>query len=159
MSEMSRTPDIEVSVRVRCTPRDAWLVVANPAAMAPFSPELHSVAMSVEPPLPVGAQFAGTNRRGRRQWSTSCRVVESAVDSSFAYDVTYIGRSVARWRYVVSEDDAGCRVTEQWWDRRGRLVRFVGEWGTGVHDRQTHNRQTMTATLERLRSALELDER
>lgn len=155
MSELSRRPDVEVSTHIRCSPEDAWLLVANPAATAAFSPELHSVTMSAQAPLPVGERFTGTNRRGRRQWSTSCRVVESNADKSFAYDVAYMGLSVARWRYVVVPDGDGCHVSEQWWDRRGLVVRFVGEWGTGVHDRPAHNRQTMAITLDRMRAQLE----
>ena len=106
-------------------------------------------------PLGVGATFSGTNARGRRRWSTSCRVVESTPDRAFAFDVTYLGMPVSRWRYSIEVEEDGCRVEEQWWDRRGWLMTAVGGPATGVTDRATHNRATMRVTLDALKDDLE----
>lgn len=105
--------------------------------------------------MPVGTRFSGSNRRGSRSWSTSCRVVESTPSQAFAFDVTYGPLAVSRWRYVVSPDPAGCVVEEQWWDLRGRLMTFLSQVGTGVRDRAEHNRITMGETLRALKADLE----
>ena len=123
--------------------------------MVTWSPEASSVRVDAPAPLAVGSTFAGTNARSWRRWSTTCRVVESTPGRAFAFDVTYLGLSVARWRYAITDEDDGCRVDEQWWDRRGWLLTALGGPATGVSDRATHNRSTMRATLEALQQDLE----
>jgi hypothetical protein len=65
--------------------------------------------------------------------------------------------AVARWRYEIRGTAVGCEVEEQWWDRRGPLMKAIGLIGTGVHDRVVHNRRTMTATLAALKADCEAD--
>jgi hypothetical protein len=82
-------------------------------------------------------------------------VVESVPGSTFAFDVSFLGLEVARWRYEVRVVDDGCDVEEQWWDHRGTVMRTLGVLGTGVKDRQAHNTRTMTDTLAALKDDLE----
>ena len=149
-------PDVSVSAVVRCPVDVVWAAIADPVRIAQWSPE--SSGVSVDPgPLATGARFGGANRNGLFRWSTSCVVVESAPGHAFAFDVTYLGFAVARWRYVVTTVDGGCSVEEQWWDRRGPMMKAVGIVGTGVVDRARHNEETMTATLAALCADLEAD--
>jgi len=153
----SPPPDVEVSRRVSAAPQDVWVLVADPRRTPEHSPEAAAVRVhgGVTGPLPVGARFSGTNRNGRFQWSTSCVVVESEPGRAFAFDVSYLGLAVARWRYAVSAYDGASLVTEQWYDRRGWIMATFGSLGTGVKDRARHNRATMEATLASLASAFE----
>ena len=81
--------------------------------------------------------------------------MESTPGVAFAFDVTFGGLAVSRWRYAVQGHEDGCVVVEQWWDRRGFLMKAVGIVGTGVADRASHKERTMRATLTALRADLE----
>jgi uncharacterized protein YndB with AHSA1/START domain len=158
MSAMSGSaPDISISVVVRTTPEAVWDAVADPRRIASWSPEAHAVSgTDVAPgPMAVGTTFSGTNKRGAFRWTTHCRIVESTPGEAFAFDVTYLGLSVARWRYAVTSVDGGAQVEEQWWDTRGTLMKVLGAVGTGVADRRTHNERTMRETLAALAADLE----
>ncbi len=104
--------------------------------------------------MPVGTIFTGSNRRGVFRWSTRCRVVQAEPGVSFAFDVTYVGLSVARWLYRLEPVADGTVVHEEWFDHRGRLMKLLGTLGTGVADRETHNRRTMQETLDALAAEL-----
>jgi uncharacterized protein YndB with AHSA1/START domain len=149
-------PDVVVSTSIARPPSVVWDAVADPARLVQHSPEAHHVSGAAPGPLPVGATFSGSNRRGVFRWTTRCRVVESTPGEAFAFEVTYLGLAVALWRYVLTPDTTGTRVEEQWTDRRGVLMKALGTVGTGVADRRAHNESTMRATLESLRSSLEV---
>lgn len=140
---------------VACAVDEVWRAVADPQRLAGWSPEATRAQVATSGPLAVGARFSGTNQRGGRRWSTSCVVVEATPNEVFAFDVTYLGLRVSRWRYRVSAHAGGCLVVEQWWDRRGRPMKTLSEIGTGVTDRPTHNRKTMQQTLRALKAELE----
>lgn len=130
-------------------------MVADPQQISRHSPETTGVRTSVGGPLPVGASFAGSNANGWFRWTTSCVVVESEPRRAFAFDVTFLGLAVSRWRYAVTPEPDGCIVEEQWWDHRGVLMKTIGAVGTGVRDRRAHNTRTMTDTLSALKAHLE----
>jgi len=146
-------PAVEVSARIARSPEEVWAAFADPSRYARWSPEASGA--SSEGPLAQGARFTGSNRNRLMRWSTSCQVVESVPGSAFAFDVSYLGMAVSRWRYVATTDEDGCLVTEQWFDRRGPVMKVLGIVGTGVADRTEHNRQTMTETLAALKAELE----
>ncbi len=148
-------PDLSVHARIRSSAARVWAAVADPALIAVWSPESTGVRASVSGPLPVGATFAGRNRNGIFRWTTRCAVVESAPGEAFAFDVAFLGLSVARWRYSIAAEGDGIVVREDWWDRRGRLMKVLGALGTGVIDRRAHNEAGMRATLEALRVGME----
>ena len=152
----TRAPDVSVSVQVRRTPEAVWDAVADPRRIASWSPEAHGVSGhdGAAGPTAVGTTFSGSNRHGVFRWTTRCQVVESTPGAAFAFDVTYLGMSVARWRYALSPVDDGMLVEEQWWDTRGAPMKALGAVGTGVADRRTHNERTMRATLDALAADL-----
>jgi hypothetical protein len=98
----------------------------------------------------IGARFKGDNERGKKRWSTNGTVVECDPGRVFAFEVTAGPIKVARWTYRFERADGGCRVTETWTDQRGWLAKQLGKPVSGVADRTSHNRESMTATLERL---------
>jgi hypothetical protein len=152
-----REPDLTVSVDVRRPADVVWAAVADPRRITDWSPEASAVrgADVASGPLPVGTEFGGANRHGIFRWATRCVVVESTPGAAFAFDVTYLGLAVARWRYAIRATATGCHVDEQWWDDRGRAMRWIGTVGTGVADRRSHNHATMRATLDAMRDDLE----
>ena len=150
-----RDADVRVNVVVNRPPQEVWEAVADPVRIASWSPENTGATAVADGPLAVGATFGGSNRHGLFRWSTRCAVVESIPGRAFAFDVTYLGLAVSRWRYLVSPADEGCVVEEQWWDRRGGLMKAIGTVGTGVVDRTAHNEATMRRTLEAMRADLE----
>ena len=149
-------PDVAVSVELRASPEVAWQAVADPRRTSSWSPEVVAVSAdeSMTGPLPVGTRFSGSNRHHIFRWTTRCVVVESTPGESFAFDVSYLGLDVSRWRYTVAPVDGGARIDEQWWDTRGGLMKLIGLVGTGVADRRTHNGRTMRETLDALASDL-----
>jgi len=155
----SRAPDVSVDTVVRRTPGAVWDAVADPRRIASWSPEAHAVsdAAGATGPMPVGTTFAGSNRHGFFRWTTRCVVVESTPAEAFAFDVSYFGMAVSRWRYALSAVDGGTRVEEQWWDSRGLPMKAIGAVGTGVPDRRVHNERTMRETLTALAADLEED--
>ncbi len=161
MSEMhsgATPPDLTVSIRVRHPIGDVWAAVADPRRIASWSPEARSTSGASSGPLPVGSIFHGSNQHGLFRWSTKCVVVESSPGAAFAFDVTFLGLAVARWRYELSVDGDRTLVEEQWSDSRGLAMRAIGAVGTGVPDRRTHNERTMRETLDAMRADLESKE-
>ena len=96
----SRAPDVSVDTVVRRTPGAVWDAVADPRRIASWSPEAHAVsdAAGATGPMPVGTTFAGSNRHGFFRWTTRCVVVESTPAEAFAFDVSYFGMAVSRFR-------------------------------------------------------------
>jgi hypothetical protein len=150
-----REPDVAVSTTVAAAPNEVWTALADPVRIASWSPENTGASGAAAGPLQVGATFGGSNRNGLFRWTTACAVVESTPGHAFAFDVSYLGLSVARWRYAITPSGDGCLVEEQWWDRRGPVVKAIGIVGTGVVERASHNEATMRQTLAALRSELE----
>ena len=151
-----REPDVSVSTTVARDPVVVWTAVADPGRIASWSPEASAARTATAGPLAVGARFTGSNANRWWRWSTQCVVVESLRGAAFAFDVSYLGLAVARWRYLIEPADEGCVVTELWWDRRGLPVKAIGIVGTGVVDRRAHNTETMRQTLAALKADLEV---
>ena len=148
-------PDVSVRTTISADPLDIWAAVADPRRLTEWSPDSTAVRCSVEGPLPVGVTFSGSNRNGPFRWSTSSRVVESESGRSFAFDVSFLGMAVSRWRYELTVGPAGVDVEEQWWDRRGPVMKALGLVGTGVGNRREYNEAGMRVTLAALKAGLE----
>lgn len=143
------------TVEVAAPPEAVWALVTDLPGMGRFSPE-NTGGRWVRGDGPVvGAVFRGTNAAGARRWSTRSTVVEAEMGRTFAFDVSSVGFPVARWSYRIEPTSAGCRVTESWEDRRGRLVTRVGALLTGTRDREAFTATSIETTLEGVKEAAE----
>jgi ribosome-associated toxin RatA of RatAB toxin-antitoxin module len=147
---------IQVERVIRADAGALYDMVADVGRMGDWSPETASCEWTKGATgAAVGATFKGSNRNGKKQWSTNCKVVSADPGRAFAFDVTVGPFKVARWSYTFEPTSDGCRVTETWTDQRGRIATWAGNPASGVADRSTHNRATMEQTLERLAAAAE----
>lgn len=148
--------EVRVSRDVAAPAELVWSMVSDVTRMGEWSPETTSCVWKGGADGPaVGARFMGRNQAGWRRWATSCEVVACEPGRTFAFEVSAGPLSVSRWGYEIESVDQGCRVTETWQDRRGRLVTLLGGPISGVGDRPEHNRANMATTLERLGVAAE----
>jgi ribosome-associated toxin RatA of RatAB toxin-antitoxin module len=149
-------PEVRVQRLINADPVELYGLVSDIGRMGEWSPETEACVWSSGSTGPVvGARFKGTNRNGKKQWSTGCKVVVAQPGKTFAFDVTAGPFKVARWTYTFDATDDACRVTETWTDQRGRIATWAGKPASGVADRADHNRVTMEQTLERLATAAE----
>ncbi len=143
------------SVDVAAPAERVWELVSDLPGMGAFSPENRG-GRWVEGHGPhVGAVFVGHNGAGRRRWSTRSTVVRSEIGRAFAFDVASLGQAVARWSYEMEPTADGCRLTESWQDRRGRLLRLLGPLVTGVGDRTAYTATSIEQTLAAVQTAAE----
>jgi hypothetical protein len=147
----------EVSIEIGAAPAVVYALVSDLPRMGEWSPECVKCewldgATGATP----GAKFKGHNRLGARRWSTTGRIVTAEPGKELAFEITSLGGlKVAKWGYVIEATPAGSRVTEYTEDQRGRTMHILGQLATGVKDRGDHNREGMTATLERVKAEAE----
>ncbi|OEJ30213.1 SRPBCC family protein [Streptomyces subrutilus] len=152
---MSKT--VSESIEIQAPPKAVYDAVTNVADMGRWSPECTGAAVE-SPAVRVGMRFTGHNNSAKgRPWNTNCTVTQADDARRFTFDVARIGLSIATWSYAFEPigDGRATKVTETWTDSRGSIMHFIGPRVSGVHDRATHNRQTMKVTLQRLKEALE----
>ena len=101
----------------------------------------------------AGARYRGASRNGWRRWSTTSTIQVARPGVELVWDVTYLGRPVARWAYRLSElDGGGTLLAESVEDRRERWLQIVSPWITGARDRAARNADTIGTTLHRIRA-------
>lgn len=140
--------------------RRVYAMVSDVTRMPEWSPEQAAarwIGGATGPTL--GARFRGSNRNGRRRWTTTCTITAAEPGSRFASRVSSYGLPVAEWSYDLAETDSGCVVTESTVDRRGWLIRYGGGVVTGVWHRRAHNLEGIRRTLAALKAAAESADR
>jgi uncharacterized protein YndB with AHSA1/START domain len=103
----------------------------------------------------VGATFDGHNRNGEHEWTTQGKIVEADPGRAFAFECSMMDFHYSTWGYRIESTKSGCRVTEWSEDLRPESALEFSKQVSGIEDRGDRNRQTMSATLERLAAALE----
>jgi len=145
------------TIEVAATPEAVWALVSDLPGMGRLSPEATGGTWVKGATGPaVGARFKGSNRNGWRRWSTTSTVTEAVPGRDFGFRVRYAGLPVSVWHFDIEATPAGCRVTQTWTDERSALLRRSGGVATGVRDRETHNREGMRTTLQRVKTAAEV---
>ncbi len=148
---------ISRSAEVHADADTVWSLISDLPGMGRLSPENtggHWLG-GVNGPA-SGARFRGSNRQGKRRWTTVARVTDCQPGRRFAFAVTSAGLPVATWAYDVEPlDTGGCRVTESWTDARGRLISVLGGLTTGVSDRAAYAATSMEQTLAQLKAYAE----
>lgn len=151
MATISRT------VEVAAPPERVWALVSDLPRMGEYSPE-NTGGRWVKGGGPVvGARFRGTNRQGRRTWSTSATVTRSEPGRAFAFEVKGGPLAVALWSYEITPTATGCTLTESWEDRRGLLLTRTGGLLTGEPDREGYNARSIEQTLARVKARAEAE--
>lgn len=147
---------ISRSTQVSAPAERVWALVSDLPRMGDFSPENSGGAWAggADGPAP-GAVFRGRNGSGRRRWSTLSTVTRCEPGRAFAFTVTAAGMPVAEWAYEVRPDGDGCRLTETWSDRRGRLMTRLGGLATGVGDRAAFTVRSIEQTLAQVKARAE----
>lgn len=143
------------SVEVDAPAERVWELVSDLPGMGTHSPENRGGRWVRGAGPQVGSVFVGRNGGGRRRWSTRSTVVRCEPGRAFAFEVTSGGLPVARWSYALEPTDTGCRLTETWEDRRGRLVTGLGRLVTGVADRSAFTASSIERTLSSVKSTAE----
>ncbi len=139
---------VEVERTISAAPEVVWQLVSDLSRMGEWSPENTGgewVKGATGPA--VGARFKGTNAAGSREWSTTVTVIDVRPGERFSFLVTTGPLKIAEWSFDIVPSDSGCRVTQTWIDRRGKLITFLGSKLSGVDDRATFSRQSMEQTL------------
>ncbi|WUI00601.1 SRPBCC family protein [Spirillospora sp. NBC_00431] len=163
---MEREWVVEESVSIEAGARTVYAAVADPRRMRQWSPELFATWIRGRRIVP-GTKFVGFNRIGWRVWFTTCQVTVAVPGEAFAFRVSTFGMPVALWGYRIEDVTDGpstprTRLTEYWEDlrrdnRSAGAVSLIGKIFTGVpaEDRAAVNRESMRATLARIRTAAE----
>lgn len=154
MTSPART--LSRSTSVAAPPLRVFELVSDLPGMGRFSPENAGGQWRGGATGPaVGVGFRGQNRRGIHRWSTRCTVTRCEPGRAFAFSVSSIGLPVADWAYDIEADGDGCRLTETWTDRRGRLITVAGRLVSGVSDRSAFTVESIERTLAGVKQAAE----
>ena len=148
---------VEVSVNVKATPETVYHLVSDLPRMGEWSPECYRCQWTGDVQVATsGAKFKGWNRRGFRRWTTHGTIVAAEPGKELSFEVNSVfDLPVSRWTYRITPEAEGCTVTEVWEDRRGGLMKVLGNLASGVADRKAHNAAGMKATLERIKAEAE----
>ncbi len=150
------TDHVSVERDIRSEADELWACISDIPRMAEWSPEnIGATWLGGADPGAVGGRFKGTNRHGRKTWSTIGTVVTSDPGHAFAFRVKAGPLAVSEWRFTFTQTGDTTTVVESWTDLRGGLLRRVAPLFTGVQDRGTHNRATMEQTLDALKAQAE----
>lgn len=153
---MGKSDLVSVSRTINAPAEELWEMVSDITRMGQWSPETtDGTWLKGATGAAVGARFTGDNRNGSKTWSITCEVTACDRGKRFAFDAMAGPIRYANWSYDFETTPEGTVVTESVSDNRGRLFKFAGAKISGVSDRATHNRRTMTATLAALAAAAE----
>jgi hypothetical protein len=145
----------QAEVSINADPETVYHLITDLPTLASLAEEAQAMEWRKGDAARPGAVFKGHNRNGLRRWSTTCTVTEAEPGRVFAFDVSYFGVPIARWRYDIAGADGGCHVTEQTWDRRPGWFVKPGGLATGVKDRDAANAEHIKLTLQRLKEKAE----
>lgn len=146
---------LSVSVLIAASAEVVYDLVSDLPRMGEWSPESTGGRWLGGGGRHVGGRFKGTNRNGRRRWSTLTTVTVAEPGRRFAFRVTAPFVPISDWEFRLVSTDGGCRVEETWVDLRRAPIRAVSSIRTGVADRVTFNRRSMTHTLAGLKITAE----
>ena len=146
--------DVSVKRHIDAPAALVWSMISDITRMGEWSPESTGGSWIKGASGPaVGAKFNGTNRNGKKKWSTTGTVTAAEPGQKFAFAVDVGPIAISTWTFDIEPDGDGCNITETWTDRRGRFARMIGKPASGVADRDSHNRAGIEHTLDRLAAA------
>ena len=153
---MAESPaTVTADIAVAAAPETVYALITDLPQLAELAEETTAMQWVSGDSARPGAVFKGSNRNGRHRWTTTCTVSAATPGQVFSWDVTSGPVRIARWRYDIQPDGAGCRVTESMWDERPWWMRRIAVLLTGISDRETANGDHMRVTLQRLKARAE----
>ena len=149
-------PRIETSRDIAAPAEAVYAAISDVTRMGEWSSECVECRWhdGVDGPA-VGATFDGTNRNGDKEWVTQAKITVADPGREFVFECSMMDFHYATWGYRIEPTDTGCRVTEWSEDLRPEGALEMSKQISGIDDRGERNRETMSATLERLAAALE----
>jgi uncharacterized protein YndB with AHSA1/START domain len=150
------TKRLEISRHIAAPPELVYATITDVTRMGEWSEECVGCEWyeGFDGPA-VGATFDGRNRNGEQEWTTQAKVIEADPGRAFAFECSMMEFHYSTWGYRIERTASGSRVTEWSEDLRPESVMEFSRQLSGIDDRTERNRQTMSATLERLAAALE----
>jgi len=147
---------LEITRDIAASPEAVYAAISDVTRMGEWSEECHTCEWhdGVDGPA-VGATFDGHNRNGDNEWTTQGKVIEAEQGRAFAFECSMMDVYYSTWGYRIEPTETGCRVTEWNLDQRPDYAMELSRQISGVADRTARNRETMSATLERLAAAVE----
>lgn len=139
---------------IEATPEAVYDVVADVTRTPELSPEIVACEWLDGATGPaVGVRFRATNHAGRGpDWHNEPVITAAERGREFAFVRTERGAGTIAWRYVLSPEGSGTRVTESY--EVTRPVAMFGWFVIGVlygnKDRRADLRRGMAKTLEQL---------
>ena len=153
---MTERASISRTIEVAAPAERVFAMVSNLPGMGELSPENAGGRWLGGATAPAaGVRFRGSNRQGRRRWSTLVRIATCEPPRRFSFDVSSGGLAVSRWTYEVEPRPGGCTVTETWQDRRGATIDVLGKLVSGVGDRTAFTAESIERTLAALKERAE----
>jgi uncharacterized protein YndB with AHSA1/START domain len=150
------TDTLKVCRDIAASPEDVYAAISDVTRMGEWSEECHACEWDKGFDGPtIGATFDGHNRNGDHEWTTQGKVIEAEPGRVFAFECSMYGVHYSTWGYRIEPIRGGCRVTEWNDDLRPESALEFSKRVSGVDDRRSRNRQTMSDTLDRLAAALE----
>jgi uncharacterized protein YndB with AHSA1/START domain len=148
---------VSSEIQIDATPEVVYALVSDVTRTGEWSPECVGCRwLGGATAARAGARYRGSSRNGWRRWSTTSTIRVARPGAELVWDVTYLGRPVARWGYRVSElNGGGTLLDESVEDRRERWLQIVSPWITGARDRAARNADTIGTTLQRIKALAE----
>lgn len=149
------TDILKVTRDIPASPEEVYAAISDVTRMGEWSEECYACEWHEGTNGPaVGATFDGHNRHGPQEWTTQGRIIVADPGRAFAFECSMFGVHYSTWGYEIEPATGGCRVTEWNQDLRPESAWEFSRRVSGVDDRASRNRQTMTRTLDRLATAL-----
>ena len=147
---------VEVTREIAASPDAVYAAISDVTRMGEWSEECYACEWhdGFDGPA-VGATFDGHNRNGDKEWTSQGKVIEAEPGKAFAFECSMFDFHYSTWGYRIEPTDTGSRVTEWCEDLRPESALEMSKQMSGVEDRTERNRQTISATLERLAADVE----
>ena len=160
---MADGPGIVVEADIKASPKVVWDIISDPNMPAEFSEEFQGGSWDDPDAEPsVGSTFTGHNKHEIvGEWSTTCHVAEWDPPRAFAWHVSDLEQSAARWRFTCEKVPGGSRLRFHMRLGPGRsgltpMIEQNPEVEPGLIDfRQTQHRDNMRLTLDGIKAKAE----
>ncbi|WP_020657427.1 SRPBCC family protein [Amycolatopsis benzoatilytica] len=106
-------PTVQVDAWIDGPPEQVWELASDVRLMPELSGELQTVEWTGEAPA-IGQTFIGRNHhQARGEWETISHIIECEQPRVFAWAVTDPANPTAVWRFTLTPENGGTRLT-QW---------------------------------------------